>query len=101
QSNILTAVMMLGTAAMGFAGRQQGRFWQLFRACVTTYIVIVGMVYNALLTGTDGGISLAWANVVLHSVIPVYVALDWRRIGDRTGLPWSRLWVVIVYPAVW
>lgn len=101
QTNILTVVMLVGTAVFGFAGRTQGRFWQLFRACITTYIVIVGIVYNALLTGTDGGISLAWANVVLHSVIPIYVALDWLLFGDRAALPWSRLWVVVVYPAIW
>lgn len=101
QSNILTVIMLLGTALIGFAGRKQSAGWSLFRACVTTYIVVVGIVYNTLLTGLDGGISLDWANTVLHLAIPIYVALDWVLIGDRRTVPWSKLWIVAVYPIVW
>lgn len=101
QSNILTVVMLLGTALFGFAGKRQSAGWSLFRACVTSYIVVVGIVYNTLLAGLEGGISLAWANTVLHLVIPVYVALDWIVVRDRAALPWSTLWVVAVYPLVW
>lgn len=101
QSNILTVVMLLGTALIGFAGRTQSAGWSLFRACVTTYIVVVGIVYNTLLTGLEGGISLEWANTVLHLAIPIYVALDWLVIGDRRTIPWSKLWVVVIYPIAW
>lgn len=101
QSNILTVVMLLGTAAIGFAGRKHTAGWSLFRACVTTYIVIVGIVYNTLLTDVDGGITLEWANTVLHLVIPVYAALDWLIVGDRRTVPWSKLWIVAIYPVVW
>lgn len=101
QSNILTVIMLLGTALIGFAGRTQSAGWSLSRACVTTYIVVVGIVYNTLLTGLDGGISLDWANTVLHLAIPIYVALDWVLIGDRRTVPWSKLWIVAVYPIVW
>lgn len=101
QSNILTVVMLLGTALIGFAGRKQSAGWSLFRACVTTYIVVVGIVYNTLLTGLEGGISLEWANTVLHLAIPIYVGLDWILIGDRGTIPWSKLWVVAIYPIVW
>lgn len=101
QSNILTVVMLLGTALIGFAGRKQSAGWSLFRACVTTYIVVVGIVYNTLLTGLEGGITLGWANTVLHLAIPIYVALDWLLIGDRRTVPWSKLWMVAIYPIVW
>lgn len=101
QSNIATAVMLLGTAIIGFAGRKHSAGWSLFRACVTTYIVVVGIVYNTLLTDVDGGITLEWANTVLHIAIPIYVALDWILFSDRRAVPWSKLWVVAVYPVVW
>ncbi|MCC7128301.1 MAG: Pr6Pr family membrane protein [Microbacteriaceae bacterium] len=101
QSNILTVLMLLGTALIGFAGKSSGKLWTLFRACVTTYIVIVGVVYNTLLTDVEGGISLDWANTILHLVIPIYVAIDWILIGDREPIPWSRLWAVAIYPIVW
>lgn len=101
QSNILTVVMLLGTALIGFAGKRQSAGWSLFRACITSYIVVVGIVYNTLLAGLEGGISLDWANTVLHLAIPVYVALDWILVGDRAVMPWSRLWIVVIYPVVW
>lgn len=101
QSNILTVVMLFGTALLGFAGRKHSAGWSLFRACVTTYIVVVGIVYNTLLTGLEGGITLEWANTVLHLAIPIYVALDWLLIGDRRTIPWSKLWIVAIYPIVW
>src|SRR5690554_2614989 len=101
QSNIFTVVMLLGTALIGFAGRKQSSGWSLFRACITTYIVVVGIVYNTLLTGLEGGITLDWANTVLHLAIPIYVAIDWLVFGDRRTIPWSKLWVVAIYPVVW
>lgn len=101
QSNILTVVMLLITAFFGFAGKRQPASWLLFRACVTTYIIVVGIVYNTLLAGLEGGITLDWANTVLHVAIPAYVALDWIIVADRRALRWSRLWVVAIYPVAW
>lgn len=63
--------------------------------------MIVGIVYNTLLTGLEGGISLGWANWVLHVLFPIYAALDWIFFGDKTPLAWKRLWVVLIYPVVW
>ncbi|WP_309616122.1 Pr6Pr family membrane protein [Salinibacterium sp.] len=103
QSNILTAVVLLTAAAMTFQGRKQSRGLILARGCVTTYIVIVGAVYNTLLVGTPGGggVELPWANFVLHIAVPLYVAVDWVFFGDRTRLPWNKFWIVLVYPIVW
>ena len=101
QSNILTVVMLLATAAAILAGRTQSPLMLLLRASVTTYIVIVGIVYNTLLAGLEGGISLEWANTVLHVAIPIYAAIDWIFFGDRPALAWNRFWIVLVYPIVW
>lgn len=101
QSNILTMVVFLVAALATFAGRKQTPGLVLARACVTTYIVIVGIVYNTLLVGLEGGITLGWANWVLHVAIPAYAAIDWIFFGDRTPVPWSKFWVVLVYPIVW
>jgi hypothetical protein len=101
QSNILTAVVLLLAALATFRGRPQTPLLVLARACVTTYIVIVGIVYNTLLVGLEGGISLEWANWVLHVAFPIYAALDWILFGDRHALPWRQLWVVLIFPVVW
>lgn len=101
QSNILTAAVLLVAALATFRGRAQTPGLVLARACATTYIVIVGIVYNTLLAGLEGGVSLDWANWVLHVAFPIYAALDWILFGDRTALPWKKLWIVLIYPVIW
>jgi hypothetical protein len=101
QSNIVTAIVLFIAALTTLRGRTQTPLLVLARACATTYIVIVGIVYNTLLAGLEGGVSLEWANWVLHVLFPIYAALDWVLFGDKSALPWNRLWVVLIYPVVW
>ncbi|CAN5348608.1 Pr6Pr family membrane protein [soil metagenome] len=101
QGNIICALVFIVAAAFTFGGHAQSRGLVFARACATTYIVIVGVVYNTLLAGTAGGVAVPWANTVLHSVIPLYAAIDWIFFGDRTPIPWRRFWLVLVYPLVW
>ncbi len=101
QSNILTGIVLVVAAVVTLLGRKQSRALIIARACVTTYIVIVGVVYNTLLVGLPGGVELEWANFVLHVAVPIYVAIDWIFFGDRRTLPWNRFWIVLVYPIVW
>ncbi|OOB92041.1 Pr6Pr family membrane protein [Rathayibacter sp. VKM Ac-2630] len=101
QGNILLAVVLLITAGLSLARRPQGSGLVLARGAATGYIAIVGVVYNLLLAGLAGGVTLPWANTVMHVLFPLYGVLDWLLIGDRPPLPWRRLWVVVVYPIVW
>jgi len=101
QSNVIFMIAMLATAAAIFAGPKQSQLLIMLRACATTYIVIVGIVYNLLLVGLEGGVTLQWANWVLHVALPIYAALDWVLFADRPALPWKRFWLVVIYPIVW
>lgn len=103
QSNIIAAVVMIVTASVTLRGLCPPYWLGVVRAAWTTYMVIVGLVYNILLVGTPGGggVSLPWANVVLHIVFPLYCLLDWLAINDRPRLVWRHLWWVLLYPAVW
>jgi hypothetical protein len=101
QSNIIFIVVLFVAAISGFIQRSRGAVFMLIRACATTYIVIVGLVYNTLLVGLEGGVTLAWANWVLHVAIPIYAALDWIIFSDRDALPWKRIWISLLYPLVW
>ena len=101
QGNILLALVLLITAAVSLGGRAQGPLLTLVRGAATSWILVVGIVYNTLLIGTAGGVTLPWANTVLHVVFPLYGLLDWLLVADRPALPWRRLWVVTVYPIVW
>ena len=101
QSNIITALILLLAALATIRRRPQTPLLVLARACATTYIVIVGIVYNALLAGLEGGVSLQWANWVLHVAFPIYAALDWILFGDHLTVPWRKFWIVLIFPVVW
>ena len=101
QSNIIWYVVMAITAVVVLTGREQSAVLQLARGCATTYMILTGAIYNVLLAGQEGGISLAWANSVVHTVIPLYAVLDWILFNDRQPLAWKRLWVSLIYPMVW
>jgi hypothetical protein len=101
QSNIAFVCVLFITAIAGFLGHRDHVVLSIARGCVATYMIIVGIVYNTLLTNVDVSIPVPWANTVLHSVLPVYALLDWLLFGDRPPLPWRRLWVVLIYPIVW
>lgn len=97
-SSLTSAVLVL-TGMLSVTGRAVPEWLILCRAVATACMLIVAVVYNVLVPGT--GSAPPWVSVTLHLVIPVLVALDWALIGDRPALPWSRLWLVVPYPAVW
>ncbi|MGV8886428.1 MAG: Pr6Pr family membrane protein [Microbacteriaceae bacterium] len=103
QSNIIAAVVLLIAGAVGLSSRPQSRFLVIARAAATTYMIIVGIVYAILLAplGAAGGVPLPWANLVLHVVVPIYVAVDWLLFADRPRLSFRSFWVVLVFPVVW
>ena len=100
QSNLL-GIAVLGTAAVvGLRSRRQGSVLQLARASITTYLLVVALVYNTLLAGL-GGAGVAWANTIMHVVFPLFCLLDWLLVPDREALRFRLLWVVELYPAAW
>jgi hypothetical protein len=101
QGNVIAAVVLLVAAIHAFTHRAQGAAFVWVRGAMTTYIAVVGIVYNTLLIGQDGGVIVPWVNTVLHTVIPLYAVLDWVFVGDRGPLPWRSVWLVLVYPLVW
>ncbi|MGV8970654.1 MAG: Pr6Pr family membrane protein [Microbacteriaceae bacterium] len=101
QSNIFAGAVVAVTAVTVLMGRKQSKGLELARACGTTYIALVGIVYNTLLTGLEGGVSLEWANWVLHVAFPIYAVLDWVLFSDRAAQPWKRFWIVLIYPIAW
>ena len=96
-----TVTLVVGAVALARHGRDS-RGLTLVRLAVTTYLVLTGVVYNAILRGVPVSAAVVpWSNEVLHVVSPAYVALDWfvapgrRHLAVRDGL------VVLVFPAVW
>jgi hypothetical protein len=101
QSNVIAALIIISTTILGLAGRRVPGWLVSARAAWTTYMIIVGLVYNTLLTGLAGGVALPWANTVVHVVFPIYCLLDWVLLADRPPLSWKLLRWIVVYPLVW
>lgn len=101
QSNIIWLIVIAITGIVALRAKKQSGLLLLARGCATAYMILVGVVYNALLAGQEGGVALDWANNVVHVILPIYAVLDWIVFADRPPLAWKRLWVSLIYPMVW
>lgn len=101
QSNLIIAAVY-GLTALSRENRDS-RWLTLARACATTYLIVVGIVYALLLAplGAAGGVPLPWANFILHILVPIYAVADWVLVGDRIRVSFRYLWVPAVYPLLW
>ena len=101
-SAILLVVAAIWTWTRGRDGRREPAGLSLLLACVSTYMIVTGVVYNILLRGIeDPTTSVAWANEVLHVVGPLFLLADVLVAPRRGALPWRALAVVIAFPVVW
>jgi len=101
QSNLFAAAVLGGTGVLVLLGRRPPVWLETARAAITAYMIVVGIVYNTLLTTVSGGVALPWANTVLHVILPIYCLVDWLLVADRAAQPWRQLWLVLVYPVLW
>lgn len=104
QSNVAAIVVFLIGAVLLLRGSRDDPHWFLvLRTCVTTYMVVTGIVYNLLLRGVQlpQGATLEWSNEILHVAVPILLLLDWLFAPGRTPVGWKTIWVVIIYPLVW
>lgn len=101
QSNILAAAMLVLAALI--RPEERSLAFDAVRGAVTFYIGITGAVFALLLSGLQEQLDThnAFANFVVHYLIPVVVVLDWvvdpprRRLGLKIALGW------LVYPLAW
>ena len=58
QSNIIWLVVIAISGIVVLRGKKQSSFLLLARGCATAYMILVGVIYNALLAGQEGGVAL-------------------------------------------
>jgi hypothetical protein len=107
-SNAAAAVVLAGIALWYlFKGRRtdaEPHGLAVALACVSTYMIITGIVYNTLLRGIElpqGSAPIPWSNEVLHLIGPIFLLLDVFLGPLRRALPWRTLWAVVAFPIVW
>ena len=71
--------------------------------CISTYMIITGIVYNLLLRNIPlpQGSTVPWSNEILHVWAPIFLLLDVLFAPRRRALSWSALGAVVVFPIVW
>ena len=97
-SNLLAAAVFLILAVR--RGERSAGF-ESVRGLALICMTVTGIVFTVLLSGTDVDTAIPWVNDVVHSLMPIVVAVDWlldpprRRLTNREGLSW------VLYPAIW
>ncbi len=106
-SNVIAAVVLAtaGTTAFVRPGRERSSLGlSAALAGATTYMVITGIVYNALLRGItlpQGSEPVPWSNEVLHLVGPLFLLVDLLVGIRRRALHWRVVGVVVAFPLLW
>jgi hypothetical protein len=102
QSNLFIATAFVILAFYGFSGRLTPPWLTVVHGATVTYMATTGVVYNLLLaSGPLGDFNVPWSNDILHRWIPLFAVLQWILFGDRSRIPWKRLWLFLIYPVVW
>jgi hypothetical protein len=99
-TNTIVALVAGATAWRGEDGSFLTR--PATRAAVTIYILVVGAIFAALLTGLRemNGLTLAVDNT-LHRIVPVLFVLYWLFLVPKGQLSWQDPLKWMIYPALY
>lgn len=103
-SNCGAAVALTIGGVIGLsAARVDPRWFAVLLACVSTYMLITGLVYNLLLRGIPlpQGSTVPWSNEILHVWGPLFLLLDVLVAPKRRRAVWSTLAAIAAFPVVW
>lgn len=114
ESNVLAMVVLVwqvvarvrarrADAASAGSGSEVSRGLHVVVLCVTTYMVITGIVYNTVLRGIElpQGSTLGWSNEVLHLIAPLWMLIDWLLSARVRQVSFVHIWAVVIFPVVW
>lgn len=95
QANVLAAGYFLWSLCSPRADDRAG-----IRDAVLLYVVVAGVIWNLLLT--DYSMGYTPANILLHIIVPVLVAMDWLLVGrGQRIVRWWQPLAWLVYPAAY
>lgn len=96
---IIAAVWMLRTRP---STQAEPAWLATLLVCASTYMIVTGIVYNALLRHISiAGISDVWTNETLHVVIPLAMLADVLFAPRRRSMPWRTVLTAAAFPIVW
>ena len=98
-SNLIATALLLIGAARWRSPRSPTL--DLLRGGAVVYMSVTGVVFAALLRGTNVDTAIPWVNSVVHELLPLVVLVDWmldppeQRLTYRQGALW------LIFPAAW
>lgn len=109
QSSMIAAVVLAVTAIRELRGLPQTKTLNLARLSVSTYAIVVAVVYNALLRGTpvlpgDPDYNYDWPvvpNEILHVWAPIFIVIDLALTVMTYRLKYKQIFWVLVFPLAW
>ncbi len=107
ESNLIAAAALAVAGVWALTrGRDaavEPRWLAVLLMCASSYMIVTGIVYNVLLRGVElpQGVTVLWANEVLHVVTPLFLLADVLLAPRRRALPWSAVPIAAIYPVVW
>lgn len=107
ESNLFAAIALVIAAIWALRHRSttapEPRWLAVVLVCVSTYMIVTGIVYNTLLRGVElpQGVTVPWSNEVLHVVIPLFLLIDVLFAPRRRALGWSTIAIAAIFPLAW
>src|SRR5690606_32790769 len=100
---VVLAVAAIWALTCGRDATREPRWLAVALSCVTTYMIITGIVYNLLLRGIElpQGSTVPWSNEVLHVVIPLFLLVYVLFAPKRRMLSWATIGTIAAFPIVW
>lgn len=100
-SNLFAAVVMLIGAISLIRHREPTATDDLVRGSSVAGMVIVGIVFNILLSHTDLGSLMPWVNAVTHYVMPIAAVLDWLYQPPKSNIALKQIQYWLIFPLIY
>lgn len=108
-TSMIAAVVLTVAAIRELQGKADTKALTLARLSVSTYAIVVAVVYNALLRGTkvlpgDPDFGYDWPvlpNEILHVWAPILIVLDFALTITVTKLKFKQIFWTLLFPLAW
>lgn len=108
-TSMIAAVVLTVAAIRELQGKADTKALTLARLSVSTYAIVVAVVYNALLRGTkvlpgDPDYGYDWPvlpNEILHVWAPILIVLDFALTITVTKLKFKQIFWTLLFPLAW
>jgi hypothetical protein len=109
QTSIIAAVVLAAAGVRELQGKADTKVLNLAKLSVSSYAIVVAVVYNALLRGTvvqpgEPDYGYVWPvlpNEILHVWAPIFIVLDFALTKTTTKLKFKQIFWILAFPMAW